>query len=281
MKKTAAKVILCLYCLCCFCLAPAQASAKQLTLWIHPYLLTSELLNRFSPLTAYLQKKTGHSITIKVSRSYQSHIEKVGKNQFDLAYMGPAPYVEMTNRYGKRRILACLVVKGSPFFHGIIIARQDSQLNSLHGLIGKSFAFGDRNSTMSHIVPHYMLIDAGVSLKDLNKSSFLGSHNDVALAVLGGYYDAGGVKEEIYYQYRDRGLKMLAKSPPVAEHLFVASNELEEDIFLAIRQALVELKDKHILSALKKSVTGMKQVSDEDYNGLRLMMREHNNWQEE
>ena len=246
----------------------------QLTLWVHPYLPATELISKFSPLAAYLSKKSGRPVGVKVSKSYQSHIKRVGEGQMDLAYMGPASYVKMTHTYGIKTVLACLEVNGSPFFHGMIIALENSAIKTLQDLQGKSFAFGDPNSTMSHLVPRYMLWQAGIDLEDLKKYEFLGSHNNVALGVLGGYYDAGGVKEGVFYKYQKRGLKMLAKSPPIAEHVFVASKNLPESTVNTLRQSLVNLKDKTILSSIKKSVTGMAEVKDADYDTLRTILQQ-------
>ena len=246
----------------------------QLTLWVHPYLPATELIDKFSPLAAYLSKKCGRPIEVKISKSYQSHIKRVGEGQMDLAYMGPASYVKMTHAYGKKKVLACLEVNGKPFFHGMIITLQNSAIKTLQDLRGKRFAFGDPSSTMSHFVPRYMLRQAGIDLENLKKYEFLGSHNNVALGVLGGYYDAGGVKEGVFYKYQERGLKMLAKSPPIAEHVFVASDKLPESIINTLRQSLVTLKDKTILSSIKKSVTGMAEVKDADYDTLRTILQQ-------
>ena len=256
-------------------LSAAQVHANdQLTLWVHPYLPATELINKFSPLAAYLSKKCGQPIEVKISQSYKSHMERVGEGRVDLAYMGPSPYVKMTHTYGKKTVLACLEVNGKPFFHGMIITLKNSAIKTLQDLQGKKFAFGDPNSTMSHLVPRYMLWQAGIDVEDLENHQFLGSHNNVALGVLGGYYDAGGVKEGVFYKYQGRGLKMLAKSPPIAEHLFVASDKLPESTINTLRQSLVDLKDKTILSSIKKSVTGMAEVKDADYDTLRTILQQ-------
>ncbi len=273
MKKLFIKVCL-LFSFVMFLSAGQVHANDQLTLWVHPYLPATELINKFSPLASYLSKKIGQPVEVKVSKSYKSHIERVGEDQIDLAYMGAASYVKMTHTYGKKTILACQEVNGNPFFHGMIITRQDSVIKTMHDLQGKRFSFGDPNSTMSHLVPRYMLWQAGIDVENLKKFEFLGSHNDVALAVLGGYYDAGGVKEGVFYKYQERGLKMLAKSPPIAGHVLVASNKISEQTINTLRQSLVDLKDKTILTSIEKSVTGMALVKDEDYDTLRAILQQ-------
>jgi len=256
-------------------LSPANTqAAEKLDLWIHPYLPATELIKKFSPLAAYLSEKSGHTIQIKVSKSYKSHIERVGEGRMDIAYLGPASYIKITHDYGDQVILTCLEINGSPFFHGMIIARQDSSIKNLSDLRDKKFAFGDPNSTMSHLVPRYLLFKAGVPVEKMKHHEFLGSHHNVALGVLGGYYDAGGVKEGVYHEYKDRGLKMLAKSPPIAEHLFVARKDLPPETIDKLRQLLVGLKDTAILSSIKDSVTGMAEVKDDDYETLRTILKQ-------
>ena len=67
---------------------------------------------------------------------------------------------------------------------------------------------------------------------------------------------------------------MLAKSPPIAEHLFVASNKLPDPIINILRQSLVNLKDKTILSSIRDSITGMIVVKDADYDTLRTILEQ-------
>jgi phosphonate transport system substrate-binding protein len=264
-------MILCQFVALCFSIT-ARAE-KPLTLWVHPYLPATELIKKFTPLADYLSEKCGQTIQVRVSKSYKSHIERVGEERMDLAYLGPASFIKVINTYGEKTLLARLEVNGSPFFHGMIIARQDSPIKTLDDLIGKSFAFGDPNSTMSHLVPRYMLLEAGVSIDNFKKFNFLGSHNNVALGVLGGYYDAGGLKEGVFHKYRARGLKLLAKSPPISEHLFVASRNLPQSTIDILRYSMFQLKDTTIFTSIKPSVTGLVPVKDEDYDYLFSVLK--------
>jgi len=249
---------------------------EPLTLWVHPYLPATELIKKFTPLADYLSEKCGQTIRVNVSKSYKSHIERVGEERMDLAYLGPASFVKVINKYGTKTLLARLEVNGSPIYHGMIVTEEGSHIKSLNDLIGKSFAFGDPNSTMSHLVPRYMLLEAGVSIDDFKTVNFLGSHNNVALGVLGGYYDAGGLKEGVYYKYRKRGLKLLAKSPPISEHIFVARKDMPQSTIDILRQAMFELKDPAVLTPIKPSVTGLVPVKDDDYNYLISVLKQLN-----
>ena len=260
---------------------PASSNPTQqpLTILIHPYQTAATLTKSFTPLADYLSQAINIPIHVQISKSYKSHMQQVGEEQFDLAYVGPAPYVQITHNYGAKTILGRLQVNGSPYFHGVILARKDSSVMKLEDLAGKKFAFGDPNSTMSHFVPRFMLAEAGVDVVDLEKHAFLGMHANVALSVIGGYYDAGGVKENIFAKYKDRGLKLLAQSPPISEHLFLAAKNIPPETVTRIRKALFSLKDPKILSPIKQSLTSIVPAEDKDYATLRAILAKFNKLQ--
>lgn len=215
-------------------------------------------------------------IVCNISKDYREHIELVGKDKVHIAYVGPASYVEITRKYGEKPILARLEINGTPMFQGVFITRKDSSITTLRDLKGKTFAFGDPESTMSHVVPLYMMNKAGISKEDLANHEFLKSHQNVALGVLMGDFDAGAVKEEIFHQYRDRGLRDVAWTPKISEHLFIAQSSLPEETVNKLRTALLNLKNESnaqsIMSSIKENMTALVSARDEDYDNLRLIL---------
>jgi len=71
-----------------------------------------------------------------------------------------------------------------------------------------------------------MMRQAGVTIDKLAGHAFLKNHHNVALGVLLGNFDAGAVKEDVFDEYRQQGLKTLKKTPPISEHLFVVRKTL-------------------------------------------------------
>ncbi len=260
-----------------FCLPAASYSEQIVALGIHPYLSSSDLYKRFSPLADYLGDVIGHSVTLEISSDYDDHIDKIGTNKYDIAYMGPVSFVKLIDTFGEKPVVAGLEVNGKTYFYGFIIARAESDLSSLADLKGQRFAFGDPSSTMSHIVPRYMLVKSGTSISDLAGHSFLGSHDNVALGVLIGNFDAGAVKEETFYKYREKGLKKLATTPKITEHVFVASSDMPKALVNKIRTAMLRLgndsKGLAIIQSIKKSATGFVEFKSEDYDNLREILK--------
>jgi len=267
----AARFFLLLFFLCTLPFSQLQAAEPPLELWIHPYLPAPELVRRFTPLAHYLEKKTGRKIEVRISMSYEEHERRVGEDRADLAFIGPFGYIQMTKRHGSKPILAVVEGNGKTVFHGVIAVRQDAPFKTIKDLVGKSFAFGDKESTMGTLLPRIMLQQAGVGMDRLSRYSFLHSHNDVALAVLGGVYDAGGLKEEVFHEYAARGLRILAKSPPIPEHLFLAGKKLPAPLVENLRSALLQLKNPAVLTSIQKTATGMAPATDQDYDLLRQL----------
>jgi phosphonate transport system substrate-binding protein len=258
------------------CISSALWAGDGLVLAVHPYKSSSDLIKNFSPLADYLGQKLSIDMRLNISKDYQSHIDLIGSNQVDIAYLGPASYVLLVKKYGQKPILMRQVIQGKAFFQGKIIARKNSPITTLGELAGKRFAFGDPSSTMSHLVPRYMLIEAGVGADKLSEYKFLGSHDNVAMGVLVGDYDAGAVKEAVFYKYKSRGLKVLATTPSIPEHLFVVRSDLPVSTIKALKKALIELNDSQdghqILVKIKKSITALQPAKDADYDGLRNIL---------
>jgi len=255
----------------------AEPAQPPLILAVHPFLPNAEIQKRFAPLADYLSQRLGRQVQVRVGRDYEQHIEAVGLNSVDIAFMGPASYVKLVARFGPKPLLARIEINGKPILSGYIVTSVNSVLHNLSDLRGKRFAFTDPDSTMGSIVPQYVLQQAGVGLKQLGAYQHLGGHKDVALGVLNGDFDAGAVKSEVYDELAPRGLRALAKLPNVSEHLFVARADLPAQQIALLRQALLHLKSASqgpaILRAINKEMTAMVAVADADYNSLRALQR--------
>lgn len=263
---------------CCLVFAAsAQAARPALVLAIHPYLPAREIHQRYDPLARNLALAIGRPVTVRIGANYQQHIEAVAKNQVDIALLGPVSYIELTRRFGPKPLLARFEVGGQSKLYGVIAVRKDSPLKTLAELSNASFAFGDPDSTMSHVVPRYLLKEAGVAHGAPKHYKFLGSHKNVALAVLAGDYDAGALKQDVFEEFEPKGLRALAITPGVPDHVFVARSDLPEASLGRLRQALLSLKDqpegRAILGGIQSGLTALGPANDADFDELRVMAR--------
>jgi len=263
--------------LCLFLPISDTMAAGPLKLGIHPYLAATELHRRFTPLAHYLKKKLGREVAIVITNDYQDQINGIGRDALDIVFMGPSEYVKMVHIYGRKPLLARIENSGKGYFYGMIFVRKESSIKTVRDLRGKKFAFCDKNSTMTK-VPLQMLWKTGVTLANLDSYSFLDKHENVALGVLTGEFDAGAIKDEVFSKYEARGLRALEKTPDISEHIFVASGKIPEQTVSVLRTALYELKNSPegvaIMTSIKEGLTAMGPVNDSAYDNLRAILND-------
>ncbi len=176
---------------------------QSMILGFMPYLTASQLTEKYTPLADYLGEKVGIPVSLKIAKNYDEHLQQVGEDKIDIAFMGGSPYIKVVEKYGKKPLLARYEIRGKPTFHGFIVVAKSSPLKDLKELVGKRMAFGDKNSTLSTQVPQYMLAHAGVTLDKLASYDFLNSHENVVYGVLFGDYEAGALAEEVFIEYEE------------------------------------------------------------------------------
>jgi phosphate/phosphite/phosphonate ABC transporter binding protein len=253
-----------------------DTSEGLLKMGIVPLESPAVMYKKFSPLAEYLSKRLKRKVELRVAVDFQSAVNDIGQGITHLCFMTPSTYVEAHGKYAVR-VLVKALREGKPFQHSVIVTRDDSSINTLEDIRGRSFAFGDPHSTSSHIVPRAMLLSAGIDVSDLLYHNYLGHHDDVAKAVLSGDFDAGAVMESTAYAFKDKGLKLLKISDDIPEFNICVSSALDPQVSGELIDALVSINDgtpegSAILKSINKSYTGFLGASDEDYNGVRTMM---------
>ncbi len=258
-------------------LRPSTGMAGEpLTLGIHPFLPSTELIKKFRPLADYLAEAVGRPVQLEFSSDYTVHIERIAAGMYDAAYMGPLSFVRLAETHGGVPLLAKLEVEGRPFFQGAIFVREESPIRKLEDLAGRRVAFVSPSSTMGYLVPRHLLEQAGVDLEELGGYSFLDHHENVALGVMVGDFDAGAVKEETFLKYASQGARALAMTPPIPEHLFVASSRQTPGTVEAMRAALLSIskspEGRKALRSIKSTATNLVPVDSKDYDVLREIL---------
>ena len=241
------------------------------------------IVKKFRPISNYLkaalQEKLGEPIHIKfqVASSYEKGIDDLASGKVDFSRFGPASYVEVKELDPKIRILAIESKNGSKRFKGIICVHSESQLKNIPDLKGKGFAFGDEHSTIGRYLSQQYLVEHGIRGADLGRYDYLGRHDKVGHAVGLGQYDAGALKESTFNKLLKQGvpIKALADFPNVTKP-WLASSTLDERIYVALQESLLELKDRKILKSLGMDdfVVG----DDNDYAIIRKAILENDNF---
>lgn len=259
----------------CF-VAPPSVSAESLTFGVYTSDKPTAMYRTFNPIITYLEsylEKRGLDveISIKIYPSYDGAITALAEGAFDFGRFGPASYILARERNNGIKLICMEHKNGKKRFKGIFIARSDnSAINQLQDLRGKTFAFGDRNSTIGRYLSQAELLKQGISSSDLQGYTYLGRHDKVALAVAAGNYDGGVVKENTFKKYQQTaGLKLIGEFPNVTKP-WVARAGMDDTVFGALREGMLALDSKEILKNLKQH--GFLPASDDDYDFVRQGM---------
>ncbi len=226
----------------------------------------------FGPLCEYVSKLLGRDLYLRLGHDYADAIQDLGSGRALLSYQTPSTYIEARTRHGIEPLVVALA-KGEPYYRSAIVVRADSGITDLAQLRGQSFAFGDEKSTGSKAMPESMLRSVAIRMADLPKHGFLGSHDNVAKAVLQKAYTAGGLMLSVAEKYTSQGLKILATSAPIPQFPLCAAASLPAAEREKLVSALAALRDERILKALGPHVTGFVRIEDRDYDSVREMIK--------
>lgn len=237
----------------------------------------SKMVEQFRPslhvleqrLTALLQEPV--TIRTHVAKNYDEGLNDLLEGRVDFSRFGPASYVLAKRQEPDLSILATENNEGGKIFYGIICVRKDSDIQDVSQLKGRTFAFGDENSTIGRYLSQLYLLKHGISAKDLAEFSYLGRHDMVGSAVGIGRYDAGALKESTFNDLIKAGMpiRAIAKFPNVTKP-WIARAGLPERIKNALTQTLLNLDDPIALDAL--STEGFVAGGDADYDTIRESM---------
>lgn len=245
---------------------------------VHPYDTPSRLYARFRPLTLYLGGVLGRPMRLIIAATYDEQIEMIASGRADFAYLGPTPYVQARER-GKVEILVGETEAGQAFYQSALVVRGDSPIRQVADLTSKRVAFGAEISMSSAVAPKQMLAQAGLARADLASVTHLDRHERVALAVLHGDFDAGGLRLDIAKSYAPRGLRILAASPPLPPHVIAASPKVTAADANKVRLALLhpDASGQDAMHALGPQV-GFTLIEDAHFHAVRRMERALRNW---
>jgi len=228
-----------------------------------------------APLKTYLEQKLGRPVNLIIPTSYNATVEALGNGSLDFAYLGGLTYIKAHARYS----VVPLVQRSSDLqFRSYFITSANSSIHSLGDLKGKTFAFGDINSTSGHLMPYLEMRQANVDPNTSLKFRYTGSHPATAKAVESGAVDAGALDETVYNSMIAEGkldsnkVRIFYKSKPFVDYVWVARKDVDPATQEKFAQAFTELKegqDDEILKILRG--TNFVRANNEEYTVLRLV----------
>jgi len=253
----------------------ASASRKTLRLSMIPTTDPGKMARDAEPLVAYLEKQTGAKVVLTVPLNYAAVVEAFGADKVDVAYFGGFTYVQSHKRFGAQPLVQR---ERDQAFHSLFLTQADSPIASLADLKGRTFAFGDVNSTSGHLMPEYYLRQAAVDPDVIARAIYTGGHDATALAVANKKVDAGALDEAVFQKLTKDGkvdaskLKVFYTTPPFFDYVWSARKGLDPALIDSFKKAMLALdpgdpQHKAVLDLLQ--ATRYVPADDASYDKLR------------
>ena len=128
---------------------------------------------------------------------YDGVIQGLLGGTIDMAWLGASSYAKiyLEDPESVTPVLVKVHVDGGYGYHSIGFARKDSGVTSLQDLQGKTFGFGDPNSTSGYLIPSIEIPGiTGASMESgdyFGEVKFTGGHEQTIVAVNNGDVDGG------------------------------------------------------------------------------------------
>lgn len=244
-----------------------EKSKASYEMGVFPFLSAREVEKIFAPMAAEFSKVLGKPVIFKTASSYQNFMERLGNQQYDIAFVQPFDYIKAADQNGYRplatrdEILSAIVVTKDP-------ATMD--IKKLHG---KTISLPPKVAAVSILVKRH-LIEHGYELGVDIKLQHFGSHVSCMQQVLIGTSDACGTafaSSRIFNKKMKANLKVAFKTPGIPHTLFIAHpnvSKKERDVLTdTILSWPKTTEGKKILS--RGRMKPFKKILDEEYDLVR------------
>ncbi|MAN99575.1 phosphonate ABC transporter substrate-binding protein [uncultured Roseovarius sp.] len=217
-------------------------------------------------LRAKTEELLGVPTKVFTPADYDGVIQGLLGGTIDVAWLGASGYAKtyLTDPTAVEPVLVKVNMDGSYGYHSIGFTRKETGITSLADMKGKTFGFGDPNSTSGYLIPSIEIpVETGASMESgdyFGEVKFTGGHEQTIVAVANGDIDAGvtwadgqGAWEDGYNSGAlrkavDAGLVDMNqiveiwKSKPIPEGPVVLRQALPEDVKLKVTGLWASLK---------------------------------------
>ncbi len=224
-----------------------QSAPKPLEIGIVPQQTASRLAEDWGPLLAEISRRSGIALVFRTAPNIPAFEERLGKGDYDLAYMNPYHYVVFHGAAGYR----AFDKEQDRKIKGILVVKKTSPYRKPADRAGKTVVFPAPAAFAASILPQ---AEFG-RLKIPIDAKFVASHDSVYRAVASGLQEAGGGIQRTFEatpaEVRD-ALRVLAETPAYTPHAFAAHPRVPPEILARVLAAMRSLGDdeagRHLLA---------------------------------
>lgn len=257
-------------------LTTALAAAEELRLGSVASEIPSQMHKHLQPLTQYLSQELQQPVTLHLSADMAAAIRDVAEQHVDISYLTPVAYLK-AKAQGNVRLVVKTLTAGKGSFQLMIAVKEQSGIQTVKDLPGKSFAFGDPAAILQKAV----VVGAGIRLEQLGEIKYLGHYDNIARGVHSGDFDAGILKDTDALKWQAKGLRVIHASAPMPPYNIVIRNGLSDEQYQKIKAAFLKLdinnpQHRAVITTLDNDYTGFADTSDSEYDVIRKLIAPFN-----
>jgi len=195
---------------------------------------------QYLPFLEYLEEATGYHFQLHFTPKNSTTADELGQGKVQFASMGATSYLDAQSRYQAASLVRGINHQGKAEYQSVLVVKSNSPIRSIKDVKGRSFAFGSRSSTQGHLIPRIMLRKQGLSLKDLSRYGYTGSHQNCAEAVVVGKYDICGMQDQLAEKLAQRGLvRIIYRSVFYPSSGIVVNRDVPQEVADKVKKALL------------------------------------------
>ena len=225
--------------------ALAAQAADVLKVSAIPDEAPTELLRKFKPLGAYLEKELGMKVEFVPVADYPAVVEALATDRLDLAWLGGFTFVQVRLKTGNA--IPLVQREQDAVFTSKFIS-SDPAVKSLADLKGKTFAFGSVSSTSGSLMPRYFMLQDGIKPETFfSRVGYSGAHDATAAWVQAGKVDGGVLNASVWDKLVAAGkvdtnrVKVFATTPAYYDYNWTVRGTLDPALTAKIKQAFLAL----------------------------------------
>jgi len=227
----------------------------------------TRLVERFTRVADYLQKKLGIPVKYLPVKSYPAAVTAFTNNQVQLAWFGGFTGVQARSRVPDSEAIA----QGAEDvkFKSYIIANTKTGLKNSKdfpkGIKGKTFTFGSRSSTSGRLMPEYFIRkEFGMGPTEVfSRVGFSGDHSRTIQLVQSGAYETGVLDYTVWGLENKAGkidpskVVVIWESPTYPDYQWTVRGDVDKTFGPGFKKklqdALIAIDDPKILEQFARS----------------------------
>jgi len=263
----------------CIAPAPPKPGKEIVKVSAQPVYSLHVMSQKYSPLFRYLADETGYDVRVVSAMSYDNYPPALEANQVHIGIQNPSAYVTLVKTRRARPLVKMVQPDGGTSYRGVIIARQDSGIDTVEDLRGKTVVAASRIAVGGFLAQTVVCRQHGIDLdKDLHLS-LVDTQDAVINAVYQGKAEVGFVREDALPPVKESidlsRLSIVSYTDYYPTWCVAAFADTPAEVARKIARALLNLdiedpEHRGILEAA--GVAGFQEAADADYDIIRTTM---------